>query len=701
MRSSTRRGHARQLLTLGAFAATAAMWSGCEAKKQTEYVAGFSTQVKVPRDLKTIGIDISVGGVPTICRTYRVYDGKVQLPRSLGKFPATGKPGPDPITVTVRGFTKDLNEVNAGITNDTCAITLFNVGDSGTRILRRSRQPYVADEVLFLPMPLKFSCFDQTTRCKESETCKGGLCVDAKIDETKLPKYSDDLVDGLGGNCFSASQCFAAGAPAVVVNAADCTYALPNAPPSSPPQLEGAPPNPFPKSGDGVNVEITYDGGLNREILDKDAEEGFTIPDPAKPQQFRLAPGLCNLVKGFGPVTAEAPVDTDQCPLGGCTAHRITALRVSGTCRAKSPYQPLCANDQLAAMGVDQSGISSNPNPPDCKAVQLKPPHAALMVIADDTKNSSLFYDQAAQSAVALQLDDPAFEKTRLGLQLFPGAGTCAAPGSFAAAVGLTIARTAKGQIVDAFKASAANGGALLKPLDTPVNLDGALRDAYAVLGADTVAPNPAYYKRAVLVLGNRGFDQATCGQTPQALAATAKATKNISTYVLMLARNIQVADPATPVPGANELATAGGTGGAYDARTSKANAQDAFQNIVNDIATCVYDAASAQSRPAGGDVLSYTDAIDPAAPTVTIPFNAACNAEAVPGVGFGLDPVNPNRLYFCQASCTAYRNVLTNASKYAALVSQPPIAIPVFAHKAECSPAPGKTSAGSNGGGG
>ena len=49
------------------------------------------------------------------------------------------------------------------------------------------------------------------------------------------------------------------------------------------------PPNPFPRSGDGVNVEITYDGGLTREILDKDEAEGFFIPDPVgKPQQFRL-----------------------------------------------------------------------------------------------------------------------------------------------------------------------------------------------------------------------------------------------------------------------------------------------------------------------------------------------------------------------------------------------------------------------------
>ena len=81
-----RRSSARSALTLGAIAATALAWSGCDAKKQTEYVAGVSTQVQVPRDLKAIRVDVSVGGVVQFCRGYRVYDGKVQLPRSLGDF---------------------------------------------------------------------------------------------------------------------------------------------------------------------------------------------------------------------------------------------------------------------------------------------------------------------------------------------------------------------------------------------------------------------------------------------------------------------------------------------------------------------------------------------------------------------------------------------------------------------------------------
>ncbi|MDB4938855.1 MAG: hypothetical protein JWP87_5827 [Labilithrix sp.] len=673
MRSSTRRA-----LTLGCFAFTALAWSGCEAKKQTEYVAGVSTQVQVPRDLKAIRIDVSVGGIVQFCQSYRVYDGKVQLPRSLGEFPSQGKPGPNPITVTVSGFTEPFSESSGNTVFSDCVAVAPKVGapGQGTRILRRSRQPYVADSVLFLPMPLKFSCYDKDCGDDESMTCKAGVCVSSTTDEKKLPKFTDELVDGTGGACFNASFCFAAGAPAAVVNADDCTYAVPNSPPSSPPQIEGAPPNPFPNGGEGVNVEVAYDGGLNREILDKEEQEGFTIPDPAKPQQFRLAPGLCELVKGYG-----APDATH--PEGVPTAHRITAVRASGTCRAKGQFQPLCAADQLAAMGVDATGLSALSAAPDaCKSTELRPPKAALIVLADDTHNSDLFYSAAAQSTLGLSLADPAFQKTELGLGFFPGPGTCAAAGSFTPVVQPKLARLAKPDVVAQFSAVAANMGALLKPIDSPVNLDGALRDAYATLAADKFS---TYYRRAVLVLGNRGFDQATCGQTPAQRAAAAHTTNGIDTYVLMLARNTQIADVSTLPPGAAELATAGATIQAYDARANKAPAQDAFQTVVNNLATCVYDVDDAAARPVSGDLLSYTNPIDPTAKTETLAFNGACSSEDVAGVGFGLDPGDAKRMYLCKASCEAYRGTLRNASLYAAQNGQPPIAVPVFSHKAGC----------------
>jgi hypothetical protein len=690
-----RRSSTCSALTLGAIAATALVWSGCDAKKQTEYVAGVSTQVQVPRDLKAIRVDVSVGGVVQFCRGYRVYDGKVQLPRSLGEFPSQGKPGPDPITVTVSGFTEDFSETTGNSVFDNCTSVAPKVGDTtqGTRILRRSRQPYVTDSVLFLPMPLKYSCFDFKECEDESKTCKAGRCVDARTDESKLPKYTDDLVDGSGGTCFMASTCFAAAAPAVVVDADTCTYAVPNSPPSSPPQLEGIPPNPFPRSGDGVNVEITYDGGLTREVLDKDDAEGFLIPDPVgKPQQFRLTAGLCDMVKGRssgGP--GARPLDEE-------TPHRITAVRVSGTCQAKSPFRPLCAADQLLSMGLDPNGVSANGSAPSgCQASEMRPPKAVLLVVADDTHNSDLFYTQAAQSALGLSLADPAFQKTELGLGFFPGPGTCATPGSFTDAVPPKLARLAKGDVVAQFQNLGANSGALLKTLGTPVNLDGALRDAYATLGSSTY---DSYYRRAVFVLGNRDFDKATCGQTPaqRAAAAAVLPVHPVQTYVLMLARDIGNPNPDVSFvpPGSNELAVAGGTGHVYDARSNKGPAQDAFQQVVNDLATCTYDTSAGQTRPGDQSTLSYTNPIDPTAKTVAIKFNAACNTEAVAGEGFGPDPTNPNRAYLCKKTCDDYRDVLRTASLYAAQNGQSPIAVPVFAHKPGCTIADKAGGAGS-----
>ncbi len=692
-----RRSSTRSALTLGAVAATALVWSGCDAKKQTEYVAGVSTQVQVPRDLKSIRIDVSVGGVVQFCRGYRAYDGKVILPKSLGELPSQGTPGPDPITVTVSGFTEDFSESVNNPVFDQCTSVAAAVGANGqenTRILRRSRQPYVADSILFLPMPLKYSCFDIPDCKDEALTCKGGRCVSAKTDETKLLKYSDELINGTGAACFNAAQCFAAGEPAVVVNAEDCTYALRNSPPSSPPRLAGLPPDTTPKSGDGVNVEITYDGGASREILDKDDLEGFLIPDPiGKPQQFRLPPGLCDLVKGESSDTSPgAPV-----PAGFPTKHRITAIRVSGTCQAKLPQKPLCADDQLVSMGVDPNGVSSNGSVPNgCVASELRPPRAVLEVLADDSQNSQLFYKAALAATVGLSLADPAFQKTELGLGFFPGpgTGTCATPNSFTEVVPSKLARFAKSDVIAQFKLRSPDDTKMppvpstvaLQGQDAPVLLDGALRDAYTRLGSDTFKD---YYRRAVFVIGNRGFDQASCGGAPPAARASAAALQanKIQTYVLMLARDTPNGDNAVIPTDANMLAANGGTMHVYDARESKSAAQDAFQAVVNDLATCVYDVSPPQTHPDADSTLSYTDPgpINPAAKTTKLAFNGACTTEQIDGEGFGLDAANTNRVYLCKASCEAYRTVLRTASLYAAQYGQSPIAVPVFTHLKGC----------------
>lgn len=653
-------------LTLGV-----ASWSGCEAKKQTEYVAGISTQVKVPRDLKTIRIDVSLGGANVFCRAYRVYDGRVQLPRSLGSLPESNDRLGEPITVTIVGFTEEVGD-DSRIEEYDC-YKAIKAGENA-RILRRSRQPYVRDKILFLPMALKYSCYDKDCETSgQDKTCKAGRCVDAAIDPQILPVFSEDLVDGTGGGCFRASECFAAAVPPVVVNADDCTYALPNTP-SAPPPVEGAPPNPITTAGDGVNVQITYDGGFTSEILDKDELEGFTIPDPSKPQQFRLAPGLCDMVKGYDPE-------------GKATGHRISAIRATGLCQAKSVFQPLCANDQLAAMGVDENGVA--PEGPDnaCKPLELKPPKAALLLLADDTENSKLFFQQVGEATLGISLADPAFSKTEMGLQYFPGTGDAGAAscGTFTPAVPMTASDQAKNTIRQALvdrNPDAPGNENTLAPLNAPVLLDGALRDAYTLL-ADPDYED--YFRKAVLVLGNRDFDATTCtGETPAKLAGKARAEHGIETYALLLARDNQL--PAEqPLPGSFELAIEGGTSILYDARKDKAPAQDALQRVVNDLATCIYDVANASERPKAGDSLSYSDPITYS--TVVVPFDESCNGQGTGESGWGLDPSNPKRLFVCGTSCDDYRAVLRKAALYAQLSQQPATAVPIFAHAQGCGP--------------
>lgn len=686
MRSSTRRA-----LICATFAVSALAWSGCEAKKQTELVAGVSTQVQVPRDLKAIRVDVTIGGVVLFCRGYRVFDGKVQLPRSLGEFPSSGEPGSEPITIAVSGYTDEFNDLDGKPVFQDCLGTRPKVGDKdqGTRILRRSRQGYVKDSVLFLPMPLRYSCFDNDACEKlfpsdDSKTCKAGRCVDAAIDSTKLPPYTEELLSGAGGNCFSASTCFAAGIPPVVVDPNDCTFAIPNTP-SAPPVGSGNPANLIFSAGDGINVEVTYDGGYNREILDKDPEEGFTIPDPTKPQRFRLSPGLCDLYKGV-----------DQG--GNDTAHRITALRATGVCQAKSPFQPLCQNDMLAAMGAPEGVSSTASAPTKCTAKELKPAKSALILLADDSENNAIFYtggeggsgvDQIANSdLVNYALSDPAFRSTSIGLSYFPGPAGAACTGH-TLDVPLVLAKTARPQIVASFALRKPAGS--LKPQDATLNFRGALDEAYAKLKTDFPDAN----KRAVFVIGNRGFDANACGGTPEDRVLTARTVDKIETYVALLARDRFAPDttPAPVIARAQEVAVAGRPPSTdinnpvrvFDARKNKDEAQNALRAIVDDLATCAYDVA----EDPGAGTLSYSDPT--AIPGVQKAFYSVnrdnlCTSTGTAGNGYNYDTVT-KRVHVCGKACADYRTVLKSAAAYGALYQQPALAVPLFAHKAGCEP--------------
>jgi hypothetical protein len=641
--------------------------SGCSSKKQTEYVAGVSTQVQVPRDLKTIVVSVAVGGVVQFCQAYSVYNGKVQLPRSLGSIKDQGSSGVDPLTVTIAGYSDELTDNSPNKQINDCLDFQGQVAAGGARVLRRSRQPYITDRVLFLPMPLKYACWDKD--CGGNDTCKGGACVPSEIDPAKLPEFSPELVDGTGGGCFHASDCFGAAQPAAVVNPADCTYALPNTP-SAPPVQMGLPPNPVgPPPGQpwqGLNVEVTFDGGAVVEVLDKDTDnhEGFSFPDPSKPQQFRLAPGLCDMVRGLD-------------GSGNPTLHRITSIRASGTCRPKTIFEPICDTDQLKAMGADPNGVSANATVKDtCAPIELKPPKAVLMIVADATQSSHAFYANLASGLATISLADPAFEKTDIGLVLFPESG-CTTPSTMPATVAPQPARAVESAIKTAFDTAAMN----LQPV-TPTGLDGALRDTYALLGTGKYT---SYYRRAVIVIGNHGFRETTCtGTLPDQLAATARTTQAIDTYVVELAGASPPSPSVDPLdPSGAALAAAGGKG-EYDARTGNAAAgQQAVRAVVNDLTTCVYDTPDGKPQDPSF-VLSYADPLTSQA--FPIKYDQAC-MNGTAGNGWGNDPATPGRVRLCGAACTSFQGVLQGAAAYANQYGQPALAVPMFVSTALCAP--------------
>ncbi|HVH43999.1 MAG TPA: hypothetical protein VM925_16720 [Labilithrix sp.] len=699
LESSSMRSFLRRTMILGTCLTAGVVWSGCEAKQATEYVTGISTQVTVPRDLKAVRVEVSVGGVPQFCQGYRVYDGKVQLPRSLGTFANSDRAiTSGPITYTIAGVTTADTEAEFFATCRSAKVTEENV-----RILRRSRQPYIRDEILFLPMPLKYSCYDKP--CGDDETCKGGKCVSATLTEEQaratFPKFTPDLVDGTGGGCFSSKMCLGAAAPAIIVNPDTCTYAVANTASAPPPvdplvdpfrppcataatcssgvctngRCEALPPN---TPWEGTNVEVVYDGGLNREILDLDPEEGFIFSDPAKPQQFRLAPGLCEMVKG---------VDDKNQP----TAHRITAVRASGTCQPKRFAQPFCAEDQLAQMGVNPQGIAPNPTPPDdCSTVELKPPRGALMVVVDNTDGHSAFFNADELKALEFPLKDPAFAQTDIGLQYAPGTAACVpnAP----PVIPLESAFTVRQKLVDNFLSFASNPGNLVAG-GIP-SFEGALKSAYGTLSA---LPNTTYFRRAVVVIGNRDINTDQCPGIPGAPADAAlferttptDPTKSINTYVIQLTK-APGTDLNTPLdPAIFALAGAGSPAPPNpDARGTKKNAKDAFQQVINTLATCVYDVNDDANAPGAADTVSFSDPLYGS--TTKVPPNAACNAENMPGTGWGYGTSTApgkKRIFLCGDSCSTYRNVLASASDFALIYQQPPIAVPVFSHKAACEP--------------
>ncbi len=644
--------------------------TSCTSKNATELVAGVHTQVQVPRDMKVIRVDVAYGGSTIFCNAYRVYDGRVQLPKSLGSVP-TGEIGQS-ITFTVTGFTEESPDVVSAA----CNLRAAQVGKDDARILRRSRQPYVGQKILYVPIPLRFACYDKDCDAtgNTDSTCKAGQCVSAGVDEKKLPVYSDDLLYGTTRSCFSLDACFKVSTPPITVDEASCVYALPGATgaPKLPPQIPA-----FPKTGDGLNVRVIYDGGFNREILDIDPDEGFTIPDPAKPQIFKLAPGLCELVHG---------VDAK----GVDTAHRISGIEVSGFCNPKTPYQPICEGDLNAIQTGTATGVASTATTPKaCASRELKISPNALVVLIEKTKDMDKFFSQTAvQTTLGLSLNDPAFRTTKIGMRFVPtGTAEEACAAGTADLADLTVkfdfASVVRGKIADELKKLSLDPS-LVAPAGTATKIDNAFLRAYSQLRQ--LGPAAAFNKRAVLLLGTKDFSSKCVGNpaTPDIARAARDATASgapdpISTYAVLFGNTPTPPAPDTNLALADQIAKSGSVDPAatvFDARTSETKGFDAFYKVVGDLGACVYEQPKAPLPAiADNDIVQYYDPTQ--LKTVTVTRNTACTDEKSVVDGWGKEN---GRIRICGAPCTQLRSALKNSGAISAAQGFTAPAIPIFA---------------------
>jgi hypothetical protein len=434
---------------------------GCSAKKPTELVPGVITQLQVPRDLDGVEVEVQVNYTRTFCTPQPVVNGAVDLPRTLGVVSGTA---PDtPVTIIVRGFSDSQTNPS---TSWGCMTPLSAGVPNGPRVVRSSTQTYVDQHTLFLPMALRYSCFDSDcSKLGKDFTCEGAQCVEQPAPEvvaSRLVDFDPSLIDGTG-ECFSPKACFPSGPSTLAVEPVDpdrCIYEVP--------------------AGAGINVRVFYQdvawipgpgageieeqitNASESEILDEDPNEGFCLgtcpasavapddagsaaapddagsavapdtgsavaPDDAGSavapdagsNTFQLAPGLCDLVKA-----AHAPPPSVS--LTAAPAHTIGQVEVGlGCLSSKSPLLPICASERDngssldgATLGDGQTG-SFDGEACNARVVLTATPSAIYLVMDDSIAMKGAFGPTGYATVMSLSLADPVFDRTFTAFRFF------------------------------------------------------------------------------------------------------------------------------------------------------------------------------------------------------------------------------------------------------------------------------------------
>jgi hypothetical protein len=640
---------------VGLVAASVSTTGGCSGTQVTELVPGVISQIQVPRNLREVRIDLQAEGQKGTCYWANVdpTTGGVTLPRTLGVIP--GSSTSIPVTVTITGYAVADSDPNPPQVLEDCDASPFdtdgtNTGkyDPSVKILRRSVQSYIDARTLFLPMPLRYSCWEGPG-CTNTQTCVAGECVDANIDSSTLADFQPSMIDGTDDTCFDPTVCFVDKAPAEIVDATTCLYQYPV-------EITNDP-------GTGLNVRVYYDGA-EAEILDLDPAEGFTVPDATKPRQFQLAPGLCAMVNGTNPMSPRQIVDVD----------------VAAACKSKRGLQAICAAQQPGSnpQTLPDGGTSTDGT---CNVANtLQPAPSALYILLDDSKDMQpIFGPMGLSQVLSFSLDAPAFRTTSVGFSLLPHdmADCTAATGSLATPINVPfslaeVAQTSIATVVG--KTSSAMS------TDTSLYIDAALSptNAYKAL-TNLTSGGTSYNRLAVLLIENRTIPTTPtdCGSThlaPDAESAAAFSASDIYTYVITLGNASQTT--AMDDTEANLIALNGGpsTGTRFfDARTDASVGGEAFNSIVSDLGSCLYEKPSTTTT---ATIISYTNPLTQQ--TTTVPFDSTCSqANETTAAGWNIDA---GRIRICGSPCDTLRSALSDSANAALAMNLSAPSIPVTA---------------------
>jgi len=393
--------------------------AGCSATKPTELVPGATTQVEVPKDLGGLRVIVVGNGQKVFDQSYSVSNGIVLLPATLG-IVAKGSAS-TVVTIAMFGYKPSVID-DPACSNMSWNDTLQNpqpVGSQcGPSVERGSTQTYVDSRILFLPMPLSYSCWGNDTCTGTSEpgtttqTCMGGQCLDNHVDANTLHDYDPALLDGTQ-DCFSPTACFPPTdtVSALAIDATNCTYTFPTKPDKP-----------------GLNVRVFYEDlkydmtksppqllsqtpTAEEEVLnfENSPTEGFTVPNASQAQTFKLAPGLCSLVQaGLDPDGAPKNPKV-KIPKSGIVK-AITDVQISPACQAKGQLLPFCTNEQ----NPQGHAVDGGPTNVTCNVpiVLQSAPSAVYLVMDDSAVMSAAFGQQGYATAMSLSLADPIFKRT-------------------------------------------------------------------------------------------------------------------------------------------------------------------------------------------------------------------------------------------------------------------------------------------------